>query len=156
MSKFVRYLLIGILLAIVIMQFVGPERPLVRTENPDDLMVNEEVSVGVVSILRNTCYDCHSYETNYPWYGYVAPVSWFLSNHVSHGREELNFSQWATFDKRTKIKLLKKVEEEVEEEEMPLSSYTRVHSKARLSQEERTALVEWADEFAKEIFSSKE
>ncbi len=155
MSKIFRYLILGLLIALVIMQFVGPERPATLEENPNDLIQSAGLSDSISSILRDACYDCHSNETKYPWYGSIAPSSWFLYKHVRDGREELNFSDWASFDKRTKIKLLKKIEEELEEGEMPLSSYKIVHKKAQLQEEEINALLQWVDGFAKEVFSGK-
>lgn len=137
------------------MQFVGPERPVTSAENPDDLILTAGLSDSISSLLSVACYDCHSYETQYPWYGNIAPSSWFLYNHINHGREELNFSEWGALDKRTKIKLLKKIEEELEEGEMPLSSYKVLHKNARLSEEELNKLLAWTDLYAKKVFSGK-
>lgn len=153
MSKFKKYIWIGLLLALIIIQFVGPAKPVVSMDNPNDLLSTTDVSEDVSVMLKNACYDCHSMETKFPAYSKVAPVSWFINGHIKHGREELNFSDWNTFDKRTKIKLLKKIEEEVEEGKMPMASYTWLHSEAKLSDDQKKQLMTWADEMANQVFA---
>ncbi len=102
------------------------------------------VPAAVDSVLRAACYDCHSYETDWPWYSYIAPVSWFVANHVHEAREELNFSDWAALSQEDAAELLEEISEEVEEGEMPLRSYRVVHPAARLSAEQRAAISRWA------------
>ncbi len=153
MNKFKKYIWLGLLLAFIIIQFIGPAKPAVSMDNPNDLLVTAEVPDEVSVMLKNTCYDCHSMETKFPTYSKVAPVSWFINGHIKGGREELNFSEWNTFDKQTRIKLLKKIEEEVEEGKMPMASYTWLHSEAQLSEDQKTRLMSWADEMARQVFA---
>ncbi|MFN0015662.1 MAG: heme-binding domain-containing protein, partial [Saprospiraceae bacterium] len=91
------------------------------------------------------CYDCHSYETRYPWYAQIAPVSWWLSGHVKGGREHLNFNTFAALTAEDRAHALEEIAETVELGEMPLGSYTWIHSSARLSDEQKAALVAWAN-----------
>ncbi|MDA0193761.1 MAG: heme-binding domain-containing protein [Bacteroidetes bacterium] len=95
-------------------------------------------------ILKTACYDCHSHETKYPWYSNIAPVSWWVKDHINDAREELNFSEWGTYDLKKSNHKLDEMAEEVEEEGMPLTSYTLAHSEARLTGGQRKALVSWA------------
>lgn len=117
-------------------------------ENPDDLLATSQIDAEVSNLLRSACYDCHSNETKYPWYSYITPFSWFIFDHINHGREELNFSEWASLRKSKKVRILKDLAEEVGEEKMPLESYTIMHGDARLTKEQRDLLVKWAEEFS--------
>jgi hypothetical protein len=98
----------------------------------------------VQKILRRSCYDCHSNETEWPWYSYVAPVSWFVVGHINHGRGDLNFSEWPVFDFEAQEHALMDIEEQIEKGEMPLQSYTLIHRGARLSEDDRDKLLRWA------------
>ena len=153
MSKFIKIgggLFLGVLLVI---QFFRGTYPETVDENTSDLQTVSEVSSGIGQILNSACYDCHSMETNYPWYSKMAPVSWLIIDHIKEGREELNFSKWGEYPKRTKIRKLKDIAEEIEEHKMPLESYTLLHSEAKLSDKQREILVNWADEMSKTILS---
>jgi hypothetical protein len=99
---------------------------------------------AVEEILRRTCYDCHSHETRWPWYSRLAPVSWWLANHVRLGRADLNFSQWPLFDYQAQGLFLRDIEKQLEDGTMPLRSYVLGHPEARITAAEKTLLVEWA------------
>lgn len=88
------------------------------------------------ALAARLCYDCHSNETHWPWYSSVAPISWFIQDHVDEGREHLNFSEWDRPQKHAK-----EAAEELEEGEMPAFGYTWVHADARLSEAEKAALI---------------
>jgi hypothetical protein len=97
----------------------------------------------VRSLLRRACFDCHSNETDYPWYGYVAPVSWLVARDVVEGREALDFTQWSRYDAADRSELLWESFEEIVEGEMPLKIYTALHPEARLSTAEVQDLKRW-------------
>ena len=129
---------LGILLAIVLLiQLV----PVTRTNPP----AQGEIAVpdAVREILTRSCYDCHSHETRWPWYAYVAPVSWLVVNDVTEGREHLNFSTWQQYDDERREEKLEDIWEEVDEGNMPLGIYLPLHGEARLSEQDKTALHEW-------------
>ena len=96
----------------------------------------------VMAVLRKACFDCHSNETTWPWYSYVAPVSWLVAKDVEEGRRELNFSEWATMSEKKRAHKLKETWEEVEEGEMPLPIYIPMHPDANLTDSQRTALID--------------
>ena len=98
----------------------------------------------VENLLRRACYDCHSHETRWPWYSRLAPVSWWLAEHVRRGRADLNFSQWPLFDAEAQGLYLRDIEKQLEDGTMPLRSYVLGHPEARLSAREKSLLVEWA------------
>ncbi len=127
---------IGILL--VAAQFV----PVDRTNPPvrSALMAPP----AVMAVLQESCFDCHSHHTEWPWYSRVAPFSWMLARHVEQGRKDLNFSDWPLFDFLTQAIILKEIEDAVAENKMPLRSYTLGHPGAKLDAEDRAVLLGWA------------
>ena len=133
-----RWLVVGLVVAFLVLQFV----PVDRVNPPVGL--NVDAPAEVEAILRRACYDCHSHETRWPWYSRVAPLSWWIADHVEHGRGDLNFSQWPTFDFVEQGMALEDIEQQVREGEMPLSSYLILHPEARLSDEDRKRLLDWA------------
>jgi hypothetical protein len=126
--------------ALVAVQFVP-----VVTSNPP---VTHDVpsSPEVKAVLRRACYDCHSNETEWPWYGRVAPVSWLVARDVRKGRAELNFSTWDQYSTQQQVKQLKEAVKEVAEGEMPPWFYLPAHRDARLSAGDRALLRQWARE----------
>ncbi len=115
--------------------------PVSRTNPPVESDV--DAPPVVKALLRRACYDCHSHETVWPLYARIAPLSWLISHDVLEGREELDFSRWTALDDARRVKALKKVAEEVGDEEMPPWSYRLAHPRARLTASERNVLVEW-------------
>jgi hypothetical protein len=101
----------------------------------------------VHAILRRACADCHSDETNWPWYSYVAPTSWFVVGHVNHGRRFINMSTWVRPGKEPvdSIDRLKAMCREVEKGEMPLTSYKLVHWHAWLSEDDVQRVCAWSE-----------
>ncbi len=94
-------------------------------------------------LVKNGCYDCHSYETKYKWYMHVAPVSWLTKGHVEDGRKHLNFSDWDSYDLRKKIHKLEECYEEIEHYKMPIQGYVNMHDEANFTEEEREKLMTW-------------
>ncbi|HEX8557903.1 MAG TPA: heme-binding domain-containing protein [Pyrinomonadaceae bacterium] len=131
------------------MLFLGAQayRP-ARTNPPVDasktIGANTRMTPEVAAVFERSCNDCHSSETAWPWYSQVAPASWFLAWHVEEGRRELSFSEWATYSKRKRERKLHEICRQVESGEMPLRSYLPLHPSARLSEEDRRAVCEWA------------
>jgi hypothetical protein len=99
----------------------------------------------VEAVLRRACYDCHSNETVWPWYAYVAPVSWLVVHDVDEGRAELNFSHWGEYKPGKRMSAAEEVVEQAEQGEMPLAAYVRLHPEARLAPADVELLRRWAD-----------
>ena len=136
-------IVIALVLLVVIIQFFTIDKT-----NPEVIQENDFITItnppeSVVQILKATCYDCHSNESKYPWYSNVAPVSWWVKDHIDEGRDELNFSEWGTFSNKRIAKKLEEVVEEVEEGEMPLPPYLITHSDATLSEQQTKELIDW-------------
>ena len=137
---------IGIALVVVfiVAQFFSPEKNESNLEDIAAFITETNPPKEVKSILENTCYDCHSSNTKYPWYNNVTPVNYWLASHVNEGKSHLNFSDWKSYSIAKKDHKLDELIEEVEEGEMPLKSYTYTHSEAQLTAEERKLVTEWA------------
>lgn len=134
-----RTLLLILLAAVIVIQFI----PVDRT-NP---AVTGAITAPpeVAAILKRSCYDCHSNETVWPWYSYVAPASWLVVEDVHEGREHLNFSTWQSYDAQQQADLRREAWEEVEHGDMPLGNYLTMHSKAKLTEYDQTLIREWAE-----------
>ncbi len=149
--------LLGIpVVLILVLQLVPNELPSVESDNPGDLIGSGIISDDVAQLLKTACYDCHSNEPSYPWYAHVAPTSWLVSRDVREAREELNFSNWENYDLIDQIGKLDDIYSEVEEGKMPLGIYTIMHPSAKLSEEQRQAIVSWAEEAMDIIAESEE
>ena len=112
-------------------------------ENEKDFISVTMPSAEIEALLKKSCYDCHSNQTTYPWYTEIAPVSWWIKHHINEGREELNFSEWADYSERRKDHKLKECVEMVQENEMPMSSYTLLHHDAELTTKQKEDLIAW-------------
>jgi hypothetical protein len=101
----------------------------------------------VKATLRRACADCHSDETHWPWYSYVAPTSWFVVGHVNHGRRFINLSTWVRPGKEPvdSIDRLKAMCGEVRKGEMPLTSYKLIHWNSWLSADDVRRICEWSE-----------
>ena len=115
------------------------------TSSPDFIKINK-VPDDIGRILLTSCYNCHSNNTNYPWYSRVQPVGWFLGNHISKGKAELNFSEFGSYSVRKQISKLKLMVTQIEKNEMPIASYTFIHREARLSKGSKKAIVDYLSE----------
>lgn len=132
---------------LIVLQFFPGKMPEVIVENPADIQKHVNIDASISRILTTACYDCHSNETDYPWYDKVAPVSWWVDSHVEEGREELNFSEWANYTEKRKHHKMEELIEEVGDGEMPLSSYTWIHRDASLTDQQRDELIAWAKDY---------
>jgi hypothetical protein len=140
MRKYLRWALIGLVVLLVIAQFFQISKTNPEFDAAGDFIAITAPSDEVKGLLKDACYDCHSYETKYPWYTYFVPLSYWINNHIKHGREHLNFSIWASYDAGKADHKLEECAEEVEEGKMPLKSYTITHGNAKLSDEDRKLL----------------
>jgi hypothetical protein len=136
---------IGILILLIGIQFIRPEKNLGKADTPTDVTHYIHVPDSVMTILKTSCYDCHSNHTNDLWYRNIMPIGWWLDKHVKSGKRHLNFSDFSNYDKAKIAKKLKETAEEVEKEDMPLPSYTLIHRKEKLSNEQIKLIVDWAN-----------
>lgn len=125
-------------------QLVRPARENPSAPEGQAFTAHLDVPAEVMSVLDRACMDCHSNRTDWPWYSNVAPASWFVADHVEHGRRELNFSAWAGYDREHAEHLLADVCQEVKAGKMPLGSYVLLHPEAKLSPSDVRTLCDWS------------
>ena len=136
-------ILVLLLLAVVAMQFIRPDRSNPKVNPAEDLAAVANPPADVQAILKKACYDCHSNETVWPWYSNITPVNWFVVNHINEGREKLNFSTFGTLSPADRSEALGEAAEAVREGEMPMSSYVLLHPEAKLDATQRQNLLNW-------------
>jgi hypothetical protein len=134
---------LGIVLGVLLIAFIAIQFVPVDRSNPPVTM-NIVAPAEVAAVLRRSCYDCHSNETVWPWYSYVAPVSWLVADDVNHGRSHLNFSTWDKYPADEQLELIEGAYEESSEGHMPLPVYLITHRDAELTPEDLRILAAWA------------
>ncbi len=140
-------ILYGLLAVIVILQFIRPARNQSAGPFPNDISTTKfAMTDDVMSTLKTSCYDCHSNNTNYPWYANIQPIAWWLQDHVNEGKKELNFSEFATYTVKRQTKKFKEIEEQITEGEMPFPNYVRIHKDAALTAQQKEAIKKWCAE----------
>jgi len=110
------------------------------------LLAGAHVPDAVRAAIERSCLDCHSEATRFPWYSYVAPVSWLIESDVKEGREHLNFSRWNEYSLVRRERCLSEIANQVQDGGMPLPSYTWIHRNAVLSPADIDAIFTWTQE----------
>ncbi len=136
--------LLGLLVVLILMQFIRPEKNESKNEM-NAMSTVMEIPIEVTKIIQTSCADCHSNSTKYPWYSEIAPASWFLAQHVNEGKEHLNFSEWAAYNKDQKSHIIKNIKEVLNDREMPLKSYLWIHKESKLTENQYQILYDWAN-----------
>jgi hypothetical protein len=136
-------ILIVILIILIGIQFIPALPADYQPQSGQTFLEVYDVPREVGAILKTTCYDCHSHQAKWPWYSKVAPLSFWIGHHVEEGREHLDFSQWGTYSIKKADHKLEEIIEEIKEGEMPMDSYTWLHSEARLSEAQKSLLLDY-------------
>lgn len=136
--------LLGIAVAFIGIQAIQPPRNDDGDPRHEEFLRNFNVSGKVGRILENSCFDCHSGNTKYPWYTFVQPFGWWMDSHIASGRSELDFDKIQNYSARRKLGKLKSIRSAIEDGTMPLGSYTFVHRKAKLSENDKKMITDWA------------
>ncbi|MFD2824069.1 heme-binding domain-containing protein [Lacinutrix iliipiscaria] len=144
--KIIKKILWLLLLVFVIAQFFGPEKNEGDIATIDAFLAETNPPEDVKLILKESCYDCHSDVTRYPWYSYITPVNYWMADHVKHGSKHFNVSNWENNSVKRKDHKFEELIELVSDKEMPLPSYTWMHSEANLTEAQREAVLSWAEE----------
>ncbi len=141
--KIVKIIALILLVGFVGIQFVPTDLNQSDTVPKTDFLLVNNTQESISALLQESCYDCHSNNTEYPWYNKVQPVAWFLEDHINEGKEELNFNEWDAYSNRRKNSKLKSIISQVKDDEMPLASYTLIHNDAKLSNSEKTLIIDY-------------
>jgi hypothetical protein len=148
-------ILLVILIIFVGIQFIRPARNESAGMTANDISQHYHVPAPVQEILKRACNDCHTNNTNYPWYTNIQPVGWWMQHHVDEGKHSLNFSEFGTYKPKDQDHAMEEVIEVIEKNEMPLNSYLWIHRDAKLSEADKKALMDWAKQLKAEIAAVK-
>jgi hypothetical protein len=127
-------------------QFVPVNRSSAATDSSQSVYVAQPMPAEVKAIFERSCKDCHSNQTVWPWYSYVAPVSWVVGRDVHRARKKMNFSEWGSYSAQRKEGRLEEICEQVTNAEMPDLKYAIFHRNARITPQERDAVCQWTDD----------
>lgn len=139
----------------IVIQFVQPTHNKNTQVSEADILNTVNVPDSVKSILKTTCYDCHSNNTNYPWYSNIQPMGWLMAEHIKEGKEELNFSEFGSYSLRKQLSKLNGIANSIRDDIMPLSSYKLMHKQARLSKTEKLLLINWTEQTLDSLSAKK-
>ncbi len=135
-------------------QFIQPAHNKSGQVLPTDFTKIYTVPTDVQNILQNACYDCHSNNTIYPWYSNIQPMAWMMKRHIDDGKEKINFSEFGSYSSRRRISKLKGIANQIKDDEMPISSYKMMHTKATLTKEENFLIIDWMNKTADSLSAS--
>jgi hypothetical protein len=135
---------IGLLALLIIIQFIRPSRNIASSESENEITKKYSVPENVKVVLQESCYDCHSNTTRYPWYTNIQPVGWWIQSHVNEGKEHLNFSEFGAYSEKKAKHKFEEIEESMNTGWMPLESYLIIHRDAKLTTEQADAMRTWA------------
>lgn len=145
-KKIIRITLIILLIILIIIQFIRPAKNNSPVIAANTISAKLHVPDSVLTILKMSCYDCHSNHTDYPWYNKLQPVMWFLTDHINEGKRKLNFDEFASYSISKQYKRLKDIGGEVKTDDMPLESYTLIHRDAVLNAAQKDLIISWVND----------
>jgi len=143
--KIIKKILLFLLVVFVIAQFFGPEKNEGDLASIETFYAETNPTEDVKLILKESCNDCHSDVTRYPWYNNITPVNYWMAEHVNDGKKHFNISKWNDYSTKKKDHKLEELAEMVDKKEMPLPSYTWTHTEAKLTDAQIKNLLEWAN-----------
>lgn len=137
-----------LLVVVLLMQLARPQKNTAAVPAGkafiDTFKVNEQVN----AILAVSCYDCHSNNTNYPWYSEIQPMAWLMEKHIIDGKEKLNFDDLPPYGSRKFNSKVSQITKQIEQGKMPLDSYLWMHKGARLNTEDKKLLIDYFNSLA--------
>lgn len=140
----IKKILLALLAILFVIQLIRPEKNTSDSVSVNDISAKYEVPEDVHLILKKACTDCHSNNTVYPWYANIQPVAWYLDDHIQDGKRHFNLSEFLAYEPWRAHHKLEELEEEVDENKMPLDEYVRIHEEANLTSVERIKLLNWS------------
>jgi hypothetical protein len=153
MRLIIKILVVIGIVTFVVIQFFQPEKN-ISTDVKNHIFTQEQLPENVKEILKTSCVDCHSNNTNYLWYHNIAPVSWLVNKDVLKGKKEMNFSEWGEMDDYDKIGAIEDIRQEIEQKTMPIKPYIIMHWDAKLTDEEVAVLTAWIEKKGVELLNS--
>lgn len=151
--KYIKKIILALLIVFVAIQFIQPAHNKSEQVLATDFANIYSIPDSVQTILQAACYDCHSNNTNYPWYANIQPMAWVMADHIKKGKEDLNFSEFDKYARRRKISKLKSIGNQIKDDAMPISSYKLIHKNARLSKGQKKLIIDWMSKTADSLSS---
>ena len=142
--KILKKILLGLFIVFIVIQFIRPAHNISGQVLPTDITKTINVPDKILDVFKNSCYDCHSNDTRYPWYINIQPMGWIMADHIKTGKANLNFSEFGSYSKRKQANKLRSLAETINDGSMPISSYTIMHTDAKLSEENKKLITDWA------------
>jgi len=127
------------------LQMIPVDRSNPPVDAPRTIFASEALPAKVETVLRRSCQDCHSNQTRWPWYSYVAPMSWIVAHDVHAARRQMNLSEWAAYSDKKRESRLNGICEQVVNGDMPEGKYALIHRRARVTEDERAAICQWVE-----------
>jgi hypothetical protein len=150
----IKKIALGLLIVFVALQFIRPTRNSSTTLSTNDISKAYIVPENVLKVFEKSCYDCHSNNSAYPWYTNIQPIGLWMQQHIDEGKDELNFSEFKSYSIKRQLKKMKEIRNEINEDEMPLSSYLIIHRDANLNNEQKKSIIDWTLAMEKELATS--
>ncbi len=136
--------ILGVVVIITILaQFISPQKNSSKIIAESDFIQTERIPERLGKTIKQSCYDCHSNHTEYPWYNSITPVNFWLNGHINHAKKDLNFSEWNSYSAKKKLHKLNELSEVLLNNEMPPTSYNLLHADAKISEDDKKALLDW-------------
>jgi hypothetical protein len=150
----IKKIALGLLIILVALQFIRPTRNSSTIPSTNDIRTAYVVPENVLKVFEKSCYDCHSNNSAYPWYTNIQPIGLWMQQHIDEGKDELNFSEFKSYSIKRQLKKMKEIRNEINEDEMPLSSYLIIHRDANLNNEQKINIIDWTLAMEKELATS--
>lgn len=155
MKKYLKPVAVAFGIIFFVIQFFQPERENPFTDPTKTMVTSLSIPDEVQTLFERGCYDCHSNNTQWPFYSYIAPASWLISYDVKEGRKHFNMSEWESYKFSKKVKILGGIVSTIKEKEMPLPKYIPLHPAANLSDAERDIIIRWAKSEAEKMMNDQ-
>jgi hypothetical protein len=136
-------ILLTIGIVFIVIQFIRPVHNKSGQVLTTDISKVITIPDTVLTLLKNACFDCHSNNTDYPWYSNIQPIGWLMAYHIKQAKNELNFSEFGAYSQRRQLSKLDGIANSIKDNIMPLKSYKIMHKSAQLSTDEKSLLINW-------------
>ena len=143
MKSYIKWIIYSLLILLVGIQFIPTSTNQQEIIPYTDIRNVYTIPDNVLNLLETSCYDCHSNNTNYPFYSRIQPMGMLMDRHIRIGKEVLNFSEFEDYSDRGKRNKLFSIQNQIRDGKMPLTSYTLMHNDAKLSDKEKLIIEEW-------------
>lgn len=147
--KFLKILAVLLMICFAGIQLIPTTLNQSNLVNKNDFLLVNNTPKKINKLLNKACYDCHSNNTVYPWYNNIQPFTWLINKHIVEGKKELNFSQWNELSQRRKVSKLRSIVKQIEQNKMPLNSYTILHKDSNLTSEDKKLIIDYLNEMKK-------